>query len=78
MKQLLKQQRREFAALPYLSLFQWWHQEFSDVEAKVPDRGLKQRGNDHASFIISLFEGQKHHVIFCKNNHNNWLETIYI
>ena len=55
---------------------QWWRSEFPDAGANVPDRGLNQRGRDHASFIISLFEGWKHHVIFRKANLNFWLETV--
>ena len=39
--------------------------------------GLNARGHDYAPFVISLFEGRKHHVIFRKNSRNNWLETIY-
>ena len=42
-----------------------------------PTGGLNQRGHDHASFIISLFEGRKHYVILRKNNLNFWQETIY-
>ena len=33
--------------------------------------GLNLRGHDHTPFIILLFESQKHHVIFHKNNRNN-------
>ena len=51
-------------------------QEFSDAGANIPYRGLNQNGQDHASFIISLFQGHKHHVIFRKNYRNNWLETV--
>ena len=35
-----------------------------------PTRSLNQRGHEHASFIISLFEGRKYHAIFRKNNLN--------
>ena len=38
--------------------------EFPDAGANVPDGALNQRGQKHSLFIISLFEGSKHHVIF--------------
>ena len=47
----------------------WW-QQFSDTVGNVLTRGLNQRGQKHAPFIISLFEGRKH-VIFPKNNNDN-------
>ena len=48
-----------------------WHQEF-------PEEGdLNQRRQDYASLITSLFKCRNHHVIFRKNNCNNWLEAVY-
>ena len=52
-------------------------QEFLDARASVPDRGAKPEGPGPRIFIISLFEGRKHHVIFLEDNQNNGLETVY-
>lgn len=38
---------------------------------RSPTGGLNLGGHDRAPFIISLFEGCKHHFIFRKNNHYN-------
>ena len=40
-----------------------------------PTGMLNKWGHDHAPFIILSLEGQKHHIIFHKNNLNFWLET---
>ena len=42
-----------------------------------PTGGLKQKGQDHASFKIFLSESRRLHVIFRMKNRNNLLETVY-
>ena len=45
--------------------------------ANFSDKKSNQRGQGYAPFLISLYKGRKHHVIFRKNNHSNWIETVY-
>ena len=46
--------------------------------ANVFDKKSNQKGQGYALFLIFLYKGRKHHVIFRKNNHSNWKETVYV
>ena len=57
--------------LYYTDWDQEWSQEFPTQELTSSTEGLSQKCQNHAPFIISLFER------WSKNNRNDWLETVY-